>query len=313
MSLIQVKYRDNHEGLVDEVALNKLVLSNQIKQFYRPSESRWVDVDNDPIRVKSAGYNGEERRETNKPEKTEEPVSLISRLLRREVKEKPLSAQEWFEQGYSIMYTTGNCQEAIQAFTSSIKLAPADGRTYLNRGMAYERINNTQQAIADYGKAIELGPKDAKAYYVRGMLFWHMGAYVEATRDIKISAEFGYKPAKDFMNRESFKFQKILERRNARKYQRYVLSYDRDSPDRAEVIVEGELVRLVNFSLSGVYIVSEKFYAPGSAVSFSIDFKKPQGRIDLAGKVARVIEEEGKWGIAIDLTRTYEMATLREV
>ena len=313
MSLIQVKYRDNHEGLVDEVALNKLVLSNKIKQFYRPSESRWVDVDHDAIRVKSGGYNGEERREANIPAKTEEPVSLISRLLRREVKEKPLSAQEWFEQGYSIMYTTGNCQEAIQAFTSSIKLAPADGRTYLNRGMAYERINNTQQAIADYGKAIELSPKDAKAYYVRGMLFWHMGEYVEATRDIKISAEFGYKQAKDFMNRESFKFQKILERRNARKYQRYVLSYDRDSPDRAEVIVEGALVRLVNFSLGGLYIISEKLYAPGSAVSISIDFKKTQGRIDLAGKVARVIKEEDKWGIAIDLTRTYELATLREV
>ena len=115
------------------------------------------------------------------------------------------------------------------------------------------------------------------------------------------------------MNRESFKFQKILERRNARKYQRYVLSYDRDSPDRAEVIVEGALVRLVNFSLGGLYIISEKLYAPGSAVSISIDFKKTQGRIDLAGKVARVIKEEGKWGIAIDLTRTYELATLREV
>src|SRR5512136_622670 len=98
--LVQVRYRNNREGLVDDVTLNELILSGKIKQFYRPSESRWVNVDHDSIRAKSNGYKGPERREANKTAKKEEPAGLVSRLLRRKAKEKPLSAKEWFEQGF---------------------------------------------------------------------------------------------------------------------------------------------------------------------------------------------------------------------
>jgi Flp pilus assembly protein TadD len=200
--LVQVRYRNNREGLVDDVTLNELILSGKIKQFYRPSESRWVNVDDDSIRAKSNGYKGPERREANKRTKKEEPVGLIARLLRRKAKEKPLSAQEWFEQGFYIMHTSNNYQEAIRAFASSIQLDPTNARTYLNRGMAYERINNMQQAIADYSKAIELIPKDAKAYYIRGVLLWRLGD-AEAMSDLRTSAELGYRLAKDFLNRKS--------------------------------------------------------------------------------------------------------------
>jgi Flp pilus assembly protein TadD len=200
--LVQVRYRNNREGLVDDVTLNELILSDKIKQFYRPSESRWVNVDDDSIRAKSNGHKGPERREANKTAKKEEPVGLISRLLRRKAKEKVLSAQEWFEQGFSIMYTTSNYQEAIRAFASSIQLDPTNARTYLNRGMAYERINNMQQAIADYSKAIELVPKDAKAYYIRGVLLWRLGD-AEAMSNLRTSAELGYRLAKDFLHRKT--------------------------------------------------------------------------------------------------------------
>ena len=201
-NLVQVRYRNNREGLVDDITLNELILSGKIKQFYRPSESRWVNVDNDSVRAKSNGYNGRERRKANKTAKKEEPVGLISRLLRRKSKEKPMSAQEWFEQGFSIMHTSSDYQEAIRAFASSIQLDPANARAYLNRGMAYERINNMQQAIADYSKAIELVPKDAKAYYIRGVLLWRLGN-AEAMSDLRTSAELGYRQAKDFLNRKS--------------------------------------------------------------------------------------------------------------
>ena len=94
-------------------------------------------------------------------------------------------------------------QEAIRAFASSIQLDPTNARTYLNRGMSYERINNMQQAIADYSKAIELVPKDAKAYYIRGVLFWRLGKDMEALSDIGISAELDYRQAKDFLRRKT--------------------------------------------------------------------------------------------------------------
>ena len=201
-NLVQVRYRNNREGLVDDVTLNELIASGKVKQFYRPSESRWVDVDHDSVRAQSNGYKGAERRKANKAAKKEEPVGFISKILRRKAKEKHVSAQEWFEQGFSIMHTSSDYQDAIRAFASSIQMDPTYARAYLNRGMAYERINNTQQAIADYSKAIELVPKDAKAYYLRGLLLWRLGD-IEAMRDLKTSAELGYRVAKDFIYRKS--------------------------------------------------------------------------------------------------------------
>jgi len=111
-------------------------------------------------------YNGRERRAVIKKSKKAEPVGFISRLFRRKVKEKPLNAAEWYEQGFSIMHTTSDYEEAIQALTASIELDSTNAKTYLNRGMAYELINNMQQAIVDYSKVIKLLPKDAKAYYL---------------------------------------------------------------------------------------------------------------------------------------------------
>jgi Flp pilus assembly protein TadD len=62
------------------------------------------------------------------------------------------------------MHTTSDYEEAIQALTASIELDYTNAKTSLNRGIAYELINNMQQAIVDYSKVIKLFPKDAKAY-----------------------------------------------------------------------------------------------------------------------------------------------------
>jgi len=47
---IRVRYRSNREDLVDDVTLNELIVSKKIKQFYRPSEKRWVNIETDPVR-----------------------------------------------------------------------------------------------------------------------------------------------------------------------------------------------------------------------------------------------------------------------
>jgi Flp pilus assembly protein TadD len=48
------------------------------------------------------------------------------------------------------MHTTSDYEEAIQALTASIELDYTNAKTSLNRGIAYELINNMQQAIVDY-------------------------------------------------------------------------------------------------------------------------------------------------------------------
>ena len=197
--LIQVRYRNNREGLIDDVTLNELILERKIRQFYRPSESRWVDVEKDPVRVKSNGFMGPERREALRPVKKEKPPGMISKLLRRKKPEKAPSAEEWFEQGFVLLHTTDQYREALRAFASAIALNPGDARAYLNRGMAFERLDNIEQAIADYNRALELSPRDAKIHYIRGITYWRKDQAVEGLRDIRLAAELGYRQARNFL------------------------------------------------------------------------------------------------------------------
>jgi tetratricopeptide (TPR) repeat protein len=93
-------------------------------------------------------------------------------------------------------------EEAIGVFTESIQLDPLNASAYLNRGMAYERINHMQQAIADYSKAIELAPDYAKAYYARGTLLWYLGDET-SVGDLMKAAELGHRLAKDFFDQKT--------------------------------------------------------------------------------------------------------------
>ncbi len=96
-----------------------------------------------------------------------------------------------------------------------------------------------------------------------------------------------------------------------RKYQRYAVNNDGDAPAQGEVKVEGELVRLVNFSSAGLSILSKTLFPPG-LISISVKFRN-QRKMDLIGGVVRVNEEGDMWRIAIDLTQTYKLKTFRRV
>jgi len=198
--IIQVIYQNNFQGVVDEVTLNELISANKIRKFYRPSESRWVDVNYDLIRITASRYRGPERRQFRKNTQEQKPDTVLLRFLKR--KAKPLTAQGWLEQGFALLYNTGNYNEAIRAFALSIQLDPSNAKAYLNRGIAYERMNNAQQAFEDYSRAIQLLPQDGKAYYMRGILLGRHGNDSEAIADLKASADLGYKLAIDFLSKK---------------------------------------------------------------------------------------------------------------
>ena len=96
-----------------------------------------------------------------------------------------------------------------------------------------------------------------------------------------------------------------------RKYQRYAVNNEIDALARDEVKVEGELVRLVDFSSAGLCITSKKNFSPGP-IRISIKFGN-QRKMDLIGSVVRAKEGEDIWHIAIDLTKTYKLKTLRKI
>ena len=60
--MIHVKYQDNSYDYVDDTMLDYLIASNSIKEFYRPSDAEWVDVNEEPVRGEGLPYIGPERR-----------------------------------------------------------------------------------------------------------------------------------------------------------------------------------------------------------------------------------------------------------
>jgi hypothetical protein len=60
--VLRVQYQDNSYGEVDGPTLDRLLLGKTLRQFYRPSEKRWVDVYRDPIRGLGGDYSGPNRR-----------------------------------------------------------------------------------------------------------------------------------------------------------------------------------------------------------------------------------------------------------
>ena len=61
--LLYVKYHDDDYDVVDSQTLDRLIAGRRVRQFYRRSEERWVNVRHDPIRGLGGEYSGPERRE----------------------------------------------------------------------------------------------------------------------------------------------------------------------------------------------------------------------------------------------------------
>lgn len=95
-------------------------------------------------------------------------------------------------------------------------------------------------------------------------------------------------------------------------YQRYTLSDEERDSLQVEVKFDGVPVRLVDFSLGGLCVQSEKSYTVGSIVNVSVNLGN-RGRIDLIGKVVRAHLLERVWSVAIDLSKNYQLNALRKI
>lgn len=63
--VLRVQYHNDKFDYVTGFALAKLITTNEIKKFYRPSEERWVTVGIDAVRGTGGTYTGPDRRQSN--------------------------------------------------------------------------------------------------------------------------------------------------------------------------------------------------------------------------------------------------------
>jgi hypothetical protein len=76
------------------------------------------------------------------------------------------------------------------------------------------------------------------------------------------------------------------------------------------VTIEGNAVYLVNFSVGDFYVLSKVKFSPGPA-QCSVKFRNG-GAITIPGNIVRVTQEGDMWGIAIDLSNTYEQLSMHK-
>lgn len=65
--VLHIQYHNNKFDYVSSAILDKLIRSQKIRRFYRPSEEKWVVIGVDPIRGNGGEYDGRERRQLRYP------------------------------------------------------------------------------------------------------------------------------------------------------------------------------------------------------------------------------------------------------
>jgi tetratricopeptide (TPR) repeat protein len=90
---------------------------------------------------------------------------------------------------------------AIEACTAVIFLDPGNDGAYVNRGIAYRRIQDYEHALSDYGQAIRLNPAAADAFNNRGNAYREMLEFDKALRDYDEAIRLNPKYAHAYNNR----------------------------------------------------------------------------------------------------------------
>ena len=108
------------------------------------------------------------------------------------VREEELSAQAWFEKGFT-QGETGDLTEAIHSYSEAIRLKPNYTTAYYNRGLARKKRGDLEGAIGDYDQAIRLKPDFAVAYIAREKARIKRGNRKGARDDFDMAKRLGAK------------------------------------------------------------------------------------------------------------------------
>jgi tetratricopeptide (TPR) repeat protein len=117
-----------------------------------------------------------------------------------QIKQKELSAQEWFEQGYKHLQES-NYDAAIQANTAAIALKPDFALAYVNRAAALADKGELEEGILDCNRAIELDPYIFNPYYIRGLAYDLRGDLPGAIQDYTESIRRNPNHAESYLGR----------------------------------------------------------------------------------------------------------------
>eukprot|EP01012_Entosiphon_sulcatum_P041649 TRINITY_DN55537_c0_g1_i1.p1 TRINITY_DN55537_c0_g1~~TRINITY_DN55537_c0_g1_i1.p1 ORF type:complete len:470 (-),score=79.18 TRINITY_DN55537_c0_g1_i1:64-1473(-) len=95
-----------------------------------------------------------------------------------------MSAQEYKDKGNDF-FKGGRYAKAIEEYTKSLELEPANTAVLCNRAFAHIKVESFGLALEDASKAIELDPTFIKAFYRRASANLALGKHELALKDLK--------------------------------------------------------------------------------------------------------------------------------
>jgi tetratricopeptide (TPR) repeat protein len=116
------------------------------------------------------------------------------------VKEKELTAQQWFERGFD----TKDLDEKIRFYSQAIHLKPDYAEAFNNRGVARKDKSDFEDALQDYNQAIRLNPKSARPFNNRANLRKNKGDLGGALEDYNEAIRLKPDYADLFRGRDAF-------------------------------------------------------------------------------------------------------------
>jgi tetratricopeptide (TPR) repeat protein len=108
----------------------------------------------------------------------DQAIAAYTRSIR--LKEKFPEAYALRAEAYRLK---GDCKLAIADCNRALQLDPQAALTYANRGAAYHLLGNTDRALADCNQAIRLDERLAYAYSIRGAVYSDRGEPDRAIAD----------------------------------------------------------------------------------------------------------------------------------
>lgn len=100
----------------------------------------------------------------------------------------------------------GELDSAISDFTRAIELCPGDCRYYSKRGTAYSEKKNYLDAMEDFTKAILINPRFTEAWVNRGLAYYKTGSLQKAVNDYTTALSVDPKDVNAYSNRAIAKY-----------------------------------------------------------------------------------------------------------
>jgi tetratricopeptide (TPR) repeat protein len=102
-------------------------------------------------------------------------------------------------------------QDAVEDFTSSLRLRPEHANSYFRRAHALHLMSAFDQAIVDYTHVLRIDPNDGDAYLYRGAAWHDLGQFTRAVDDYTISIKIDPTPGAYYARSKAYESLGLIE------------------------------------------------------------------------------------------------------